>query len=98
MEEVKIVRLITGEDIIGTTIQKDGKTTIKSPYVIYPTATPEAGKSVKFGMFTYIPYAETDEISLEDKNILVVVKPKQDLLASYKQSVSKLITGPGLIT
>ena len=51
-------------------------------------------------MFTYIPYAETDDISFDEKHILVVVDPKQDLLASYNQSVSKIIqkTGPQLIT
>ena len=37
-------------------------------------------------MFTYIPYAETDDISFDEKHILVVVEPKQDLLASYNQS------------
>ena len=40
-------------------------------------------------MFTYIPYAETDDISFDEKHILVVVEPKQDLLKSYNQSVSK---------
>lgn len=98
MEEVKVVRLITGEDIIGTINQKDGKVSIKHPYIIYPTATPEPGKSVKFGMFTYIPYAETDEVFFDSDKILTMVTPKQDLLASYKQSVSKIIQGPGLIT
>ena len=62
--------------------------------------TPFSDFSIKFGMFTYIPYAETDDISFDEKHILVVVEPKQDLLASYNQSVSKIIqkTGPQLIT
>ena len=49
-------------------------------------------------MFTYIPYAETEEIKFKDDKIITVVEPKQDLLASYEQSVSKILTGPGLIT
>ena len=53
---------------------------------------------MKFGMFTYIPYAETDTVTFADDKILTTVEPKQDLLASYKQSVSKIIQGPGLIT
>ena len=68
--------------------------------IIYPTSQPKPGEAIKFGMFTYIPYAETDDISFDEKHILVVVEPKQDLLASYNQSVSKIIqkTGPQLIT
>ena len=98
MDKVKIVRLITGEDIIGEISKKDGTTSVKHPYIIYPTSAPEAGKSVRFGMFTYIPYAETESVTFADDKILTTVEPKQDLLASYKQSVSKIIQGQGLIT
>ena len=40
-------------------------------------------------MFTYIPYVETDDISFDEKHILVVVDPKQDLLASYNRTAMK---------
>ena len=37
-------------------------------------------------------------VVVKDDKIITVVEPKQDLLASYEQSVSKIIQGPGLIT
>ena len=40
MDKVKIVRLITGEDIIGEISKKDGTTSVKHPYIIYPTSAP----------------------------------------------------------
>ena len=99
-KNIKIVRLTTGEDLIGEVQEGSGIVNIKKPYIIYPTSHPKPGEAIKFGMFTYIPYAETDDISFDEKHILVVVEPKQDLLASYNQSVSKIIqkTGPQLIT
>tara|TARA_Y100000768_G_scaffold213602_1_gene160938 strand:+ start:3676 stop:3981 length:306 start_codon:yes stop_codon:yes gene_type:complete len=99
-KNIKIVRLTTGEDLIGEVQEGSGVVNIKKPYIIYPTSQPKPGEAIKFGMFTYIPYAETDDISFDEKHILVVVDPKQDLLASYNQSVSKIIqkTGPQLIT
>ena len=97
---IKILRLITGEDIIGDYSENENNTivTLKQPYIIYPTSQPKPGEAIKFGMFTYIPYAETEEIFFDSDKILTIVEPKQDLLASYKQSVSKIIQGPGLIT
>lgn len=97
-KNIKIVRIITGEDIIGDFSQGNGEVVVKKPYIIYPTSAPKPGESIKFGMFTYIPYAETEEIKFKDDKIITVVEPKQDLLASYEQSVSKILTGPGLIT
>ena len=97
-KNIKIIRIITGEDIIGDFSQGNGEVAVKKPYIIYPTSQPKPGEAIKFGMFTYIPYAETEEINFKDDKIICVVEPKQDLLASYEQSVSKIITGPSLIT
>ena len=97
-KNIKIIRIITGEDIIGDFSQGNGEVVVKKPYIIYPTSQPKPGEAIKFGMFTYIPYAETEEINFKDDKIICVVEPKQDLLASYEQSGSKIITGPSLIT
>ena len=90
-KNIKIVRIITGEDIIGDFSQGNGEVVVKKPYIIYPTSAPKPGEAIKFGMFTYIPYAETEEIKFKDDKIITVVEPKQDLLASYEQSVSKIL-------
>ena len=99
-KNIKIVRLITGEDLIGEVAVSADIVEIKKPFIIYPTQQPRPGEAIKFGMFTFIPYAETDTIKIEQAKTLLIVEPKQDLLASYNQSVSKIIqkTGPQLIT
>ena len=99
-KNIKIVRLTTGEDLIGEVQEGSGIVNIKKPYIIYPTSQPKPGEAIKFGMFTFIPYAETDSVKIEQSKTLLIVEPKQDLLASYNQSVSKIIqkTGPQLIT
>ena len=84
--------------ILSSQTEITGEVVVKKPYIIYPTSAPKPGEAIKFGMFTYIPYAETEEIKFKDDKIITVVEPKQDLLASYEQSVSKILTGPGLIT
>jgi|TARA_B100001758_G_C18145022_1_gene470950 hypothetical protein len=99
-KNIKIVRLITGEDLIGEVAVSEDIVEIKKPFIIYPTQQPRPGEAIKFGMFTFIPYAETDSVKIEQSKTLLIVEPKQDLLASYNQSVSKIIqkTGPQLIT
>ena len=73
-KNIKIVRIITGEDIIGDFSQGNGEVVVKKPYIIYPTSAPKPGEAIKFGMFTYIPYAETEEIKFKDDKIITVVE------------------------
>ena len=83
-KKYKDSKINNSEDLI-VEVQEVRIVNIKKPYIIYPTSQPKPG-TIKFGMFTYIPYAETDDISFDEKHILVVVEPKQDLLASYNQA------------
>ena len=95
---IKILRLITGEDIIGDFSEEaSNQVKLKKPFIIYPTSQPKPGEAIKFGMYTYIPYAETEEITFNNDKVITIVDPKQDLLASYTQSTSSIIQGPGLL-
>ena len=50
-KNIKIIRIITGEDIIGDFSQGNGEVVVKKPYIIYPTSQPKPGEAIKFGMF-----------------------------------------------
>ena len=42
-KNIKIVRLTTGEDLIGEVQEGSGIVNIKKPYIIYPTSQPCSG-------------------------------------------------------
>ena len=45
-KNIKIVRLTTGEDLIGEVQEGSGIVNIKKPYIIYPTSQPKPGEAI----------------------------------------------------
>ena len=46
-KNIKIVRLITGEDLIGEVSVSEDIVEIKKPFIIYPTQQPRPGEAIK---------------------------------------------------
>jgi len=99
MSDVKILRLTTGEDVIAkVTNNSDGGTiTLKQPFVIIPHQQ-GPGKPVQLMMTLYSPYSKQNQVELKDANIISIVEPKDEILSSYQQNTSSIVTAPGLIT
>jgi len=99
MQEVKILRLSTGEDVIAkiTNNTDAGTVTLKQPFVIIPHQQ-GPGKPVQLMMTLYSPYGKSDSVELKDQNIISIVEPKDEILKSYEQNTSSIIQAPGLIT
>ena len=98
MSEVKILRLTTGEDIIAKVIDRSVETTkLNKPFVIIPHQQ-GPGKPVQLMMTLYSPYSKSDDIEIQTQSIISSVEPKEEILKSYKQNTSSILTAPGLIT
>ena len=98
MSDVKIMRLSTGEDIIAKVVDKTVETTkLNKPFVIIPHQQ-GPGKPVQLMMTLYSPYSKNDTVDLKDANIISSVDPKDEILSSYQQNTSSILTTPGLIT
>ena len=98
MSDVKIMRLSTGEDIIAKVIDKDTeKTKLNKAFVIMPHQQ-GPGKPVQLMMTLYSPYSSSDDIEIKSQNIISIVDPKKEILSSYQQNTSSILTAPGLIT
>ena len=81
---IKIVRLISGEELIGGW-NKETKT-ITNPVVMIPIA------KAQLGFQPWIPYAEEEEVPLKEQHIVVVLTPDNKLQNEYNK-----IYGSGLI-
>ena len=98
MSDVKIMRLSTGEDIIAKIIDRSVETTkLKQPFVIIPHQQ-GPGKPVQLMMTLYSPYSKSDDIEVKSQNVISMVDPKDEILKSYQQNTSSILTTPGLIT
>ena len=92
MSEVKIMRLSTGEDIIGKVIDTNiEKTKLNKVFVIIPHQQ-GPGKPVQLMMTLYSPYSKSDDIEIKTQNIISIVDPKDEILKSYQQNTSSILT------
>ena len=101
MSDVKILRLTTGGDVIAK-VKSNSETntvTLKQPFVIIPHQQ-GPGKPVQLMMTLYSPYSKDNQVDVKEINILSMVDPKDEILQSYKQNTSSIITAgkPQLIT
>ena len=97
MSDVKILRLITGEDVIAKVSENDQGTSLSKPFVIIPHQQ-GPGKPVQLMMTLYSPYSKDNTVDIKEANVISTVEPKEEILASYQQNTSSILTQPGLIT
>ena len=91
MSEVKILRMSTGEDVIGKVTIAQQLITIEKSFVIIPTQS-APGKPVQLMMTPYMPYSADEEVIIDDSKIMTMVTPKPEILKSYQQNTSSILT------
>ena len=97
MEQVKILRLTTGEDVIAKVGENDQGVSLNKAFVIIPQQT-GPGKPIQLMMSLYNAFGKNDTITLDKDKIVFMTDPKDDILKSYEQNTSRIIKAPGLIT
>jgi len=81
---VKIIRLISGEELIGDWNKETN--TVTGPVVMIPV-----GKD-QLGFQPWVPYAEDEKIILKEQHIVVVLTPDNKLQNEYNR-----VYGSGLV-
>ena len=97
MQEVKILRLTTGEDVIAKVGENDQGVSLNKAFVIIPQQT-APGKPIQLMMSLYNAFGKNDTITLDKDKIVFMTDPKDEILKSYEQNTSRIIKAPGLIT
>ena len=92
MSDVKILRLTTGEDVIAKIVTETPENiTVSKAFVIIPRQS-APGQPVQLIMSLYMPYTENETFIIKSANVVTQVEPKSEILASYQQNTSRIIT------
>lgn len=97
--EVKVLRLVTGEDlIVNIKNMTMDMVTISKPHVVVMQPKPD-GRGVNVGLMDYLPFAEGNEFDIDRDKIIVMYEPKKGLKDSYLETTSGLLmpTGKGAL-
>ena len=83
---VKIVRLFSGEELIGEFDEE--KHIIKNPVVMVPV------NNEKIAFQPWIPYSEDKEFQLKEKQISVIANPSKTIVNEYNRAFGSGIVMP----
>lgn len=85
--DVKLIKLITGEDIIaGLESYHEFNIVVSKPHSL--AMHPEKGLI----LMKFTPYAKTDEVSFDRTSILCILDPQDKIADHYKDLVGAIIT------
>lgn len=86
MSDIKCFRLKTGEPIIAKVIDNIKGWTIKDPALIM-----QVDLEGRIGLMPWMPYCETNNITLPDDMIQLVLDPIPAVAKEYTRATSKLV-------
>ena len=91
MIDVKLIRIVTGEEIIAELVSEEDTTiVVKNGLVVIPSA-----QGVGFAPWATIISKEKPEITLDKRNLIYIVDLDEEVTKKYNEMFgSKLVTPP----
>lgn len=80
---IKIIKLITGEELIGDMSQTGDNITVTNPATVH--LVPGESGRMSMAMIPFAPYAEEDSFMFNLSHIMTSYTPGTDLLNQYNQ-------------
>ena len=90
--DIKLVRLVTGEDVLTEYEAVDGGAKFTNPLIVYVQPPEHPGQTARVGISQWVPYADTKEFHVAADKLVFVTEPAPDLKKQYDQ-----VFGLGLI-
>jgi len=94
MNEIKLIRLTSGEEILVNIKDINEKiTTVTDPVILIP----DPGEHGRISFMPYLSYCEMDELIIKEEHIMFICEPEENLQKKYKDMVDgkiKLQTPP----
>lgn len=90
MKNIKIIRLSTGEDVIGDIVENDTNIIIKKSFVLIPRQM-APGQPVQLMLSPWQPYTDDKEIVVDNSKVITMINPKADIKKNYEENTSGII-------
>ena len=87
--EIKLLRLIIGEDIISEFWDGEHVYTLNNPIVVVAMPGP-AGAPPNIGFAPWMPYSKTRKFTLHIRDVICVTEALEQFITQYKSITSNL--------
>ena len=89
---IKLLRLKSGEDIVGDIIGENSEFLIvKNPAMLMPVGDGRGG-SVQIGLTPWMPFSEAKDFEVPRDWVLITTEPAQEIVNNYNQ-----VFGSGIV-
>jgi len=90
MKNIKIIRLSTGEDVIGDIDERDDHIKVKKSFVLIPRQM-GPGQPVQLMLSPWQPYTDDEEVVVEKSKVITMINPKADIKKNYEENTSGIL-------
>jgi hypothetical protein len=90
MNTVKILKMVTGEDVLGTVTDEGDTYLIENPLMLVITGE---GGIVSFGWSTYV---KENKVRIKKSHVLFCEEALPDLVAQHKEKFSNIVVAPSM--
>ena len=80
---IQVIKLLSGEELVGEVSNKDSKATIKQPCYLQMVPSRSDPSKTMMALIPYAMYLEDHCITVDEKNILWSGKPVSELYNQY---------------
>jgi hypothetical protein len=85
MERIRIVKLVTGEDIVGMVTDKENVIVIVRPFQLVTRPVSESVTKFHLGFMPWAPFADKYTVPIMKHTIVSVFAPDEGVLGEYKK-------------
>ena len=94
MANIKIIKLTTGEELIGDVEDKGLWYSVKNAVLVAIVPSRTNPQQPSIGLAPWLPYAENDPILISKNSVVYEAKPVKEMISNYSSIFSGIITAP----
>lgn len=86
-ENVRLVRLVSGEELVGQIDETETEVTIKKAAIVIVQPPRTAGEQMGIAMIGWMPYtqARQDGVTVKKQHVLFIVNPEPNMVKTYNE-------------
>jgi hypothetical protein len=88
---IKILKLVTGEELVGDVSRMQDTVTISKPFMITMARDPvNPGGDMQLALFPYVPYVKEHKLHLDEKSIVWMTDLVDSMVKDYNNALESL--------
>jgi len=88
---IKILKLVTGEELVGDVSRMQDTVTISKPFMITMARDPvNPGGDMQLALFPYVPYVKDHKLHMDEKSIVWMTDLVESMEKDYNNALQSL--------